>query len=279
MPITAFAYLIGTLSIAGFPFFAGFFSKEEILAAAYSHNPVIFAILAFSALLTSFYMFRSWFLTFTGSPRDKARFQHAHESPWIMTIPLIILAVLAAGLGGLFAYEDNIAKYIVWGEHAAEGGHHGGHLVMAVGLCAFAFGFLGAWFVYMTKPAKYEALGRQFAAPHRVLTNRYYFDEVYLWVIKHVYYPVMNISAKVDFEFLDQKIVDGVGRLGKVFSWISSLFDGFVVDQGLVDGPGKILDRIGNVFRRMQSGLAQSYLFWMGIGLASMFVWIAYNFK
>jgi NADH-quinone oxidoreductase subunit L len=278
MPMTAFTYLIGCLAIAGCPMFAGFYSKEAILGAAYAHNPVIFVILAISSFLTSFYMFRSWFLTFTGLPRDKERFQHAHESPWAMTMPLAILAFLSITLGFFFWYQGNLSHFISWGEAAAEE-HEGGHLVMAASLVAFLSGLGGASWVYMSKPPLYDKLAAMFATPYRVLSRRYGFDEVYLWLIDKVYYPVMSWTAAFDYNVIDQTFVDGFGRVGRLFARISGFFDQNFVDRVLVDGTGDVAEKLGAFFRRLQSGIAQSYLFWMGIGLASMFVWIAYNFK
>ena len=280
MPITAATYFIGTLAIAGCPGLSGFFSKEEILAAAFHHNMAIFAILAVASFLTSFYMFRTWFLTFTGLPRDKERFHHAHESPFVITGPLLVLAALSIGLGFLFWYQGNITHLISWGEHVAHGEAEGGHLtIMVISLIAFLGGLGGAWWIYLAKPVKYETLGKMFAPAHRLLVARYKLDEVYIWLIDHIYYPIMALSAKLDYDVLDQGVVDGVGRVGRGFSWISGLFDMSIVDRYLIDGPADVADKVGGLLRRVQSGLAQSYLFWMGIGLASMFVWIAYNFK
>jgi NADH:ubiquinone oxidoreductase subunit 5 (subunit L)/multisubunit Na+/H+ antiporter MnhA subunit len=118
-----------------------------------------------------------------------------------------------------------------------------------------------------------------FAIPHRILTQRYKFDELYLWFIGNVFYPVTRWFAKTDYDFVDQLIVDGVGRTGTAFSWLSSLFDGAVVDRFLIDGQGTMASWAGKQLRRVQSGLAQSYLFWMIIGLAGMMAWIAHNFK
>ncbi len=122
MPLTFIAYLVGTLAITGFPGLSGFFSKEEILSAAYRQNPAVFVLLAFASLLTSFYMFRSMFLTFFGTPRDKHAFEHAHESPALMTIPLIILSILSVFVGFAMSHDSNIAHWISWGDaHEADG--------------------------------------------------------------------------------------------------------------------------------------------------------------
>ena len=278
MPITALCYLAATLAIVGFPFTAGFFSKEEILYAAYANNGPIFILLTLAALLTSFYMFRTWFLTFTGMPRDKEKFQHAHESPGLMTIPLITLAVPSIFLGLFFAYHkfDNLFKFLHWGPKPE---HLGGSIVLTASLFAFAGGLIAAWLIYYVKPHRYEMLGQKFATAHRVLTNRYYLDELYLWFISKVYHPLSRWLSDLDYNLVDQKGVDGVGHTAKGFSVISGWFDFNFVDQIMIDGNGTVLQKIGAFLRRIQSGLAQSYLIWMAIGLVSMLVWVSNTYK
>jgi NADH-quinone oxidoreductase subunit L len=285
MPITALAYFFATLAISGCWPFSGFYSKDEILAAAYNHNIVIFALLALAALMTSFYMFRSLFLTFAGTPRDKDKFHHAHESPFTMTVPLMILAVLSIGLGFSLWYHGNLSHWISWGAHEAQAASHGeghdmGHkIVLLTSLMVFAFGLLGAAFVYLTKPSKDDFLAQKLAPLHKLLSNRYYVDEFYLALITHVYHPLSRFLARIDYDILDQKIVDGVGLSGRGFSWLGSLLDDKFVDKVLVDGNGSVVNWLGKGVRRLQSGLAQSYLFWMAIGLVSMFIWVSSHYK
>jgi len=277
MPITAFTYLIASLAITGCPLLAGFFSKEEILASALHHNKVIFGLLGFASLLTAFYMFRSWFLTFTGVPRDKERFQHANESSGWMTIPLIILAVPSLFLGGFMAYQGNISKWLHWGSHA--GGHQGTALVMSVSLMAFVVGAGLAGWMYHFRPALQDILVNQFKPVHRILSERYRFDELYLWFINSYYHPFSRWLAKRDDDQLDQGVVDGFGRGGTWLSWLSNLFDGSVIDKVLVDGQGAWIGGLGSQLRKLQSGLAQSYLFWMALGLGSMLAWLSSLYK
>jgi len=277
MPITATTYFIGMLAISGFPFTSGFFSKEEILGAALHHNPIIFMLLVISALLTTFYMFRTWFLTFTGLPRDKERFQHAHESPLIMTVPLILLAVPSLILGGFFIYNDNISKLLHWGSHSVE--HPGGSIILAASLLAFTFGVLISSWIYFFKPAKDDLLASKLSTVHKILSERYRFDELYLWFIRNVFHPFARKSAQFDDDNIDRRGVDGVGLLGRGLSWLSGLFDNRVVDGFLIDGQAIWINRFGNQLRRIQSGLAQSYLIWMTIGLVSMLVWVSNKFN
>jgi NADH-quinone oxidoreductase subunit L len=285
MPITALTYFIATLAIAGCWPFAGFYSKEEILSAAYHHNIIIFGLLALAALMTSFYMFRSLFLTFAGDPRDKEKHHHAHESPLTMTGPLMILAVLSVGLGFFLWVHGNLSHWISWGvQETAEAAHGEAHdashkIVLLTSLLVFGLGLLGAAFIYLTKPSKDNFLAQKLAPLHSLISHRYYIDEIYLFFIGNVYHPLARLMAKIDYDFLDQRVVDGVGLSGKAFSWMGSLLDDKFVDKVLVDGNGVVVNWLGKGVRRLQSGLAQSYLFWMAIGLVSMFIWVSSHYK
>ncbi len=245
MPVTAASYLVATLAITGCPPFAGFYSKEEVLGAALHHNPVIFALLAVAATLTSFYMFRSWFLTFTGMPRDRERFQHAHESPALMTGPLIILAFLAASLGFFFWYQGNLEKFVHWGTPET---HGGGDLVMFTSLSAFTVGLAGACTLYLGGAPKTHPA------------------------------PAGEVVARLYRDLLDLGPVAFVTKSGQLISKLGSLFDGRIIDRVFVDGPAVFLSRVGESLRRVQSGFAQSYLFWMIVGLGSMLAWVAHKF-
>jgi NADH:ubiquinone oxidoreductase subunit 5 (subunit L)/multisubunit Na+/H+ antiporter MnhA subunit len=167
-----------------------------------------------------------------------------------------------------------------WGEHAHEAVEGGGHLiVLASSLAAFLLGLVGATWVYFLQPTRYEWLAKTFAAPYKLISQRYRFDELYLWVIDRVYYPVAHLLAKFDFDVFDQKVVDGVGRAGVFFSWFGGLFDYNVVDQIGIDGQARWIQMLSRGLRKLQSGLAQSYLFWMVVGVGSMLVWITQHFK
>jgi len=195
-----------------------------------------------------------------------------------MTIPLIILAVPSALLGFFLWYQSNFSKFVQWGTHAT-GESSSEILIVGVSLGVFLLGVGGAFWIYFTKPPKYEALAARFSLLHRIISRRYLFDEFYLWIISAIFYPVAEGFAKFDYDFLDQSVVDGIGRWGRRLSSVSNLFDGTIIDQILVDGQSTILNRIGGWLRRLQSGLAQSYLFWMVVGLGSMLIWIAHTYK
>ncbi len=139
MPVTFVTMFIATCAIAGIPFLSGWYSKEMILHAVYEHDPRIFGVLLFSALLTAFYMFRMIFLTFTGEGRDHEKHHHAHESPPAMTVPLVVLAVLSVVSGFLLERGDFIHHLLRFEVPAAlktaAHGHHAPHwLGWAVGV-------------------------------------------------------------------------------------------------------------------------------------------------
>ncbi len=123
---------------------------------------------------------------------------------------------------------------------------------MATSLSVFLLGFFGAAWVYLSGVPRYQTLSAKFPSVYKLLRNRYYIDEIYLWFIDRVYHPLTRGLAEADYD---------------------------VVDQIFVDGGAKIATRLSNLIRRMQSGLAQSYLFWMVLGLGVMAAWVAQRFK
>ena len=152
--------LIATVAISGLPPFSGFFSKDEILAGAFfAGKPAIFALGLIGSALTAFYMWRLVFLTFLGRSRvDHDVAHHIHESPPVMTIPLVILAILAAGAGvwGLPGEHGSaIGRFlapVLAGGHEAEAGHHGpAWALMAVSVAAALAGLLVAWQMYIAR--------------------------------------------------------------------------------------------------------------------------------
>lgn len=276
MPLTAFTFIIGTLAIAGCPMLSGFFSKEEILLAAFHHNVVQFGLLIFAATLTSFYMFRLLILVFFGDPRNKDRFNHAHESPFVMTFPLVVLALLSLFLGGFLSYNHNVGQWFRWGE--AINDEENRFAIMAFSVVVFIIGGVTAHWIYNDKSPKYNYLKARYSFLHNLLSRRFYFDEAYLIFIRKFIYPVSAWCAKLDYEYLDQRVVDGVGLGGKGLAWLSRLFDDGFVDRFLVDGNGRVVGQISNFLRKLQDGLAQSYLFWVAIGLVSMFLFVTWPF-
>ena len=178
MPVTCTTFWIGGLALAGFPLLSGFWSKDEIVAAALHHSAPLGAIGLVTAVMTAFYTFRAIFLTFHGEPRLPEG-AHPHEQPSVMTGPLCILAVGAA-LAGYWNFAGHFGHYLgpsLTVLHGAGHGHDYG--VMAIsGFLAIA-GIAAAWLVYNWKPAIAAGIERTFPRAHRVLNNKWYVDEIY----------------------------------------------------------------------------------------------------
>ncbi|MBS1659705.1 MAG: NADH-quinone oxidoreductase subunit L [Bacteroidetes bacterium] len=217
MPVTSMTFLLGCLAIAGIPPFSGFFSKDEILSAAYSKNPVYYGVGLFTALLTAFYMFRLFATTFSGKFRGTHEQEHhLHESPSAITIPLIVLAILAvvAGFLGIpAALAPNahwLERYLepVMGEsHVAEVAHGTEIGLMALAAILATVVSLMAWFRFKSKPELGEPSGFG-----KVLANKWYVDELYNAIIVKPLDLLAQLLVWVEKNIIDA-IVNGVGRL------------------------------------------------------------------
>jgi NADH-quinone oxidoreductase subunit L len=197
-PITHWTFLIACLAIAGFPGTSGFFSKDEILAAAlHGGHPVVFAVALFVAGLTAFYMFRLYFLTFTGEARDHHRFDHAHESPASMWVPLAILAVPSVFLGfvpfGTFVYRGEM-------EHASID-----PMVAIPATLAGLAGIATAWALYGRASDAPARVAAALGGLYRTVYNKFYFDEMYLFVTHQVIFRYISRPLA----WFDRRIVDG----------------------------------------------------------------------
>ena len=267
MPITFWTFLIGGFALSGFPILtAGFWSKDEILADAFGHGHLaVFITLAVAAFLTAFYTMRQITLTFLGKPRTKAA-EHARETPWTMTVPLIILAVFAIGYGWVGIPE----RFPVIGGILPNWFHDFvGHTLTEVPeMPPFSFvplltslgvalgGLFFGWLVY-----------RKVQSPKQdwlqipLLKHKYYFDEAYDFLFVR---PAYWIAETFTYKFMDNTIIDGIlhaaGRaaqgLGHVFR---SYFDAPVVN-GFGDLVGEGTKRIGREIRIIQAGRIQYYM-------------------
>jgi NADH-quinone oxidoreductase subunit L len=178
MPVTCVTFWIGGLALAGFPLLSGFWSKDEIVAAALHHSTSLGIIGLVTALMTAFYTFRAIFLTFHGEPRLPEG-AHPHEQPPVMTGPLCILAV-GAILAGYWNIAGDFGHYLdpsLTVLHGAEHGHDYG--VMAISGSLAILGIAAAWLMYNRKPAIADGIERTFPTLHRVLHNKWYVDEIY----------------------------------------------------------------------------------------------------
>jgi NADH-quinone oxidoreductase subunit L len=222
LPITFITMLVGTIAIAGIPPFSGFFSKDEILAHAFEHNIVLWGVGLIAAGFTSFYMFRLLFLTFFGEFRGtEDQRHHLHESPATMTIPLIVLAILAA-VGGMmslpevFGFESALGAWLkpvlAPGLELAGEAHHLDHnteyLLMGVSVAVALAGAGIASALYLKRKTAEEVN----KAPQGILSlwaNKYYVDEAYdVLFVK----PTLAAS-KFYHDFVERWVIDGAVRL------------------------------------------------------------------
>jgi NADH-quinone oxidoreductase subunit L len=270
LPITFWTFLIGTLAISGAPLFSGFFSKDEILAAAYE-GPLgaswLYWVGTLTAGLTAFYMFRAVFLTFFGASRVPHQLEpHLHESGSKMTAPLIVLGAFSAlagylsipkALGGTEKFDEYLSPVFSSSEQllrsaAARPESHalGPLALMALALLFALAGFLVAWKLYWRSPAAPKRIAARFGGLYRVLVNKYYVDEFYNWLVVR---PVVAGSEKVLWQAVDAGLIDGV----------------------MVNGSAHAARGIGGVLRRIQSGNLRSYAAWVLLGAV---VWLGYIF-
>ena len=249
MPITFWTFLIGTLALSGVPPFSGFYSKDSILAQALAQgNYLLFGVGVFVAALTTFYMFRLFFVAFLGNPRtEKAK--HAHESPLVMTLPLLALAVLAV-VGGFIGITNNYgSQFAPDGEQLSitrqllEPLHNIGPMLCGIG--AVAIGFFAAFALY--KNAATDPLPAKLGGLATAMKNRFYFDELY----EKTFIPFHDLLAA---------ICNGIDRI---------LVEGICI--GTIRGG---TDLTGRVLRLLQSGNLQGYafLFVLGVALVLYFV-------
>jgi NADH-quinone oxidoreductase subunit L len=253
LPITHLTFLIGCLAIAGIPPFAGFFSKDEILVAALLKHPIYYVFGVMTSVLTAFYMFRLYFLTFSGNFRGTHEQEHhLHESPFAMTFPLIVLAILSivggwVGIPALFAENAHLlSSYLspVLGTHSTEGHHLSHSLEWAL------IGILLSLIVVAILMSS-RLFGKQFKSENTTegvagfLANKWYVDELYEAVIVK---PLDRFAAFLG-SFVDNKIIDG-----------------------LVNGVGKAVQFSGRQMRLLQSGQVGSYILIMMISIILFFI-------
>ncbi|MCM8794498.1 MAG: NADH-quinone oxidoreductase subunit L [Candidatus Omnitrophica bacterium] len=264
MPVTGLTFLIASLAMAGIPPLAGFWSKEELLAAVihFSHPAVpnaggfFLVLFLLVSALTAFYIFRAVILTFAGEPREHAHGHAPHESPFVMTGPLLLLSVGAAGVG-LLGSEwagHRIQHFLGAGSHHAVPGW-----LAPVSVGVAAAGILAALLRYKLKIEFFPRQLRENLRPlYRIVADKYYIDEFYQKVLIG---PAILLSKKL-FAF-DQKAVDGVvngaGVWGLRLSRLNGLFDLHAVD-GAVNGLALAFGRAGAALRLVQTGLVQNYV-------------------
>jgi NADH-quinone oxidoreductase subunit L len=265
LPVTWATMLIAALAISGVPPLAGFFSKDEILEATFtSGHLMLWALGVITAGLTGFYMFRLIFMTFHGTSRVAPEAeQHLHESPPVMTLPLIALAFFSI-IGGWVGLPDGV----LWGNAferflapiaptpavttAAGSMALSGFALSALAVTAGFIGIAVAWLLYLGRPAMVTRLSENFRGLYALLAHKYYIDELYNMVITR---PLFWTSSDVMFQGVDRALIDG-----------------------LVDGTGNGVEGGGESLRKAETGNVQHYAFAYlagALAVAAYFVYLA----
>ncbi|REJ87591.1 MAG: NADH-quinone oxidoreductase subunit L [Planctomycetota bacterium] len=312
MPITAYTMLVGVIAISGlaipyltFPFigniaFSGFYSKDEIVATALTHmslNPVhflLFLVPLVTAGITAFYMFRLWFMTFAGEPKDEHVYDHAHESPWVMTAPLLVLSFFAITVTwGMQIDEEGHLKpgYLVNAlltaepAHVGEGlteagilglslpGHHAVHEYHATAgtaalIAAFA-GLLISYLIYVNRAIDPAGIARQLSGTYNFLVEKWQFDNLY----DAMFVRPVHIVARWPQAF-DRNYLDGfLHALCRCAVWVSKwdrAFDERVVDR-LVNLVGDVTFAVGRSLTVIQTGRLRQYVMFIAVGVVALF--------
>jgi NADH-quinone oxidoreductase subunit L len=237
VPVTFATLICASLAISGIWPFAGFYSKDAILIAAYQHAPWMFYVGVITAGMTAFYVFRAIFLTFFGEYRGTA---HPHESPATMTGPLIVLAILSVVGGFVF----NVPHYLEGMFRTPEEGNTTFLLAISVGVAALGIAIAGH--LYLGRNNVAEMLAKNFHGLYSLIYNKYFVDEIYDAAIVQ---PVVGISRVVLWRGIDNGLIDG-----------------------LVNGIARQIRNIGSLLKRLQSGSVRSYATWVVFGSVVLIV-------
>ena len=254
LPVTHITFLVGCIAIAGIPPFSGFFSKDEILSAAYGVNKIYWIVGVIGAMMTAFYMFRLYATTFLGQFRGTHEQEHhLHESPASMTIPLVVLAILSAiagfvGIPEVFMHDghslEKFLEPVFAASYKLKEMHHPDHsteyMLIGISVAAALIASLYAWIRYSKKPELEDAEGFG-----KVLANKWYVDEFY-----------------------DTIIVKPLNGVGKFFN---SAVERNLIDWA-VNGVGRVIQYGGRQLRWLQSGQVGSYVLLMVISMLVFFV-------
>jgi proton-translocating NADH-quinone oxidoreductase chain L len=317
MPITAYTMLIGCLAIAGVgvPFlagFSGFHSKDKIVEQALSHwhhnwadgfSWALFIVPVFSAALTAFYMFRLWYMTFAGEPRDHHRYDHAHESPRVMTGPLVLLAVFAICAGwslpelcpgslANFGIENLLEQARPIGTLASKPGvfldnlfipsEHIAHLPemfrpikFPAGIAAIAAAIIGIWLateVYLWRRISAEKLANSMRPLYNLSWNKWWFDELYDFVFVRPTHAISGFIAHT----LDRGLIDGfINSLAYVYRGLAAVVsvggDRWIIDN-FVDTVAAKTWGLGLSMRSIQTGRLRQYVMFIVVGTVVLFI-------
>jgi NADH-quinone oxidoreductase subunit L len=270
MPITYWTCLVGCLALIGFPGTSGFFSKDLLIDAVHGAHRAgsgyaYFCVLS-GVFITALYTFRMFFMTFHGKERmDHHTQEHLHESPWVVTFPLIALAIPSAVIGWITVQPMLFGDFFHGSIHVADANNVLEHLAEEFrGSGAFVLGALTslplylaaagvgtAWLFFLKSPQLADRAEKSFHWLYTLLVNKYYFD----WFNEHVIMPAAR------------GLGGGLWRFG----------DQAIIDDGLVNGSARTVGWLGSVMRYAQSGYLYHYAFAMILGLATLLGWLMWR--
>lgn len=251
LPVTFMTMALGTIAISGIPPFSGFFSKDEILAHAYEHSPVLWFFGSLTSILTAFYMFRMFFLTFFGGFRGTHdQEHHLHESPKSMTIPLIVLAALSViggvlGLPEFWGANNWISEYLspVARPDISMMSPDKEWMLMGIAVLAAAVTIYFAYMVYIKNNVRPVEKESDMKPVQKLIYNKYYVDEVYDAVIR----KPLDLLSEAFYKFFDKQVIDG-----------------------LVNGVGSAVNGASEVVRKLQTGNISFYILSMVVGIIAI---------
>ncbi len=306
MKITALTMLMGVLAISGVPGFSGWYSKDAVLASclgfgvSHPEHMLLFLLPLVTAGITTFYMFRMWFLTFAGKPKDDHVHEHAHESPWVMTVPLIVLGFFSVTVawGSPFSKEFYSGHFPFLNAESSALEHqihhsqpeavtqefglkqvdekakevHGlaGNLALAMVVLGLTFAAL----LYYYQVLDPEEAKQQFPRVHAFLESKWYFDEVYSALLVRPAMVVAHWCKAVDGRGIDTVVDGSASTVVKVSRW-DGLFDNRVID-GAVNLVADVCYGIGARLRGLQTGYLRSYVLFLVLAAVAIFALLSY---
>jgi NADH-quinone oxidoreductase subunit L len=270
MPITYWTFLIGSLALIGFPGTSGFFSKDLLIDAVHDAHRTgaqyaYFCVLG-GVFVTALYSFRAFFMTFHGDERmDEETRHHLHESPWVVTVPLILLAIPSLVVGWITEQPILFGGFFQGTIHVLPGDDvlrevgeefHGPGAVLASMFTSpviylAAAGVIAAYLFFLKNPAWADAAERRFKWLHSILINKYGFD----WFNEHVVIPLARAIGATFWHAGDEAVIDGAA----------------------VNGSARLVGWLSSVMRYAQSGYLYHYAFAMILGLASLLLWLIWR--
>jgi NADH-quinone oxidoreductase subunit L len=294
IPITAMTFLAATLAIAGIPPLAGFFSKDEILGQAFEKHPALWVVGFITAGMTAFYMFRLLFLTFFGYSRaDEHVEKHIHESPYTMTVPLMILAGLSV-IGGwigwptsLFGsnhFERFLEPVLASGGAESLAGNAAAHaslteyFLMVLSVAVALGGIWLAYQFYRTKRIAPELVAGKWPKVYQLLVHKYYVDEIYDAAVVDRTKDLGTLLGRFDAQVIDGLGVDGAGWLARFISKVSIWWDKWIID-GLLNLSAKLMQLFSYPVRLLQTGMFSSYAMLIVVGLVVLLAYYGHHMQ